>query len=210
MGYILLMENLRQKLIALVLFFCMIPLFGQNYGDSIRFAALIEIEVNDDSRGMPVAYDSKGFYRTVFSYPSRTEFRFLISNYHAAHVYAFSADSYTPGTERIFPLDGVSPVLDRFDDSIAWPGEYDWIRMDDIAGTDYLVVLYSNEALNIDAIERNFAGEKGAFPERVARAVGPNLIPYGDVKYNTSMIEFSAESTDSKAILGLLLTIEHH
>ena len=181
-----------------------------NYKDNARFAASIAIEMYNSSAGMPVSFDRQGFYKTRASYPSRTEFRFLMTNRYPAYVYAFSADNYSPGATRIFPQRGVSPVMDYPDSTIAWPGEYDWIRMDDVAGTDYLVVLYSKEALDIAAIERRFANEKGAFPKRVARAVGSNFIPYNNVKYNANTMEFSTSSVNPRAVFGLLLAIDHH
>jgi len=179
------------------------------YRNSVEYAASIEIEVYNNREGMPVIYDRQGFYKTRTSYPSGTEFRFLMTNKYPAYVYAFSADSSTPGTERIFPLRGVSPVLDYTDSTIAWPGEYDWIRLNDVIGTDYLVVLFSKEPLDIGIIERRFANEKGTFPERVAKAVGSNFIPYRNVNYDNSKMEFSAKSVDKKSIFGLLFAIDH-
>ena len=179
------------------------------YKNATQFAASIEIEVYRASTGMPVTFDRQGFYRTTSSYPSGTDFRFLMTNHHPAYVYAFSSDTSNRGTERIFPLRGVSPVLDYTDSTIAWPGENDWIRLDENTGTDYLVVLYSKEALDIAAIERRFTSERGTFPERVARAVGQNFIPYNEVQYNNSRMEFSAMSGNPKAVFGLLLAIDH-
>jgi hypothetical protein len=179
------------------------------YKDAARYAASIQIEVYNSANGMPVTYDRQGFYRTRASYPSGTDFRFLMTNKYPAYVYSFAADASTPDTDRIFPLSGVSPVLDYTDSTIAWPGEWDWIRMNNVIGTDYLVVLYAKEALDIDAIQRRFANERGAFPERVARAVGANFIPYNEVQYNGNMMEFSAVSTNPRAVFGLLLAIDH-
>jgi hypothetical protein len=158
---------------------------------------------------MPVTFDRQGFYKTNSSYPSGTDFRYLITNKHPAYVYAFAADSSTPDTERIFPLLGVSPVIDYSDSTIALPGESDWIRLNDVTGTDYLVVLYSKQALDIDAIEKRFAGESGTFPQRVARAVGADFIPYGNAEYKNDKVEFSARSSNPKAVFGLLLAIDH-
>jgi len=180
------------------------------YRDAVRYAASIEIEVFNESSGMPVTFDRQGFYKTLSSHPSGTDFRFLMTNRYPAYVYAFSADTTAPGAERIFPMLGVSPVLDYSDSTIVWPGEYDWIRLDDVAGTDYLVVLYSKEALDIGAIERRFANERGSLPERVANAVGSNFIAYNDVQYNANSIGFSAVSTNPRAVFGLLLAIDHH
>jgi hypothetical protein len=158
---------------------------------------------------MPVSFDRQGFYKTRSSYPAGTDFRFLMTNRYPAYVYAFAADSNTANTERIFPLRGVSPVLDYTDSTIAWPGELDWIRLDNVAGTDYLVVLYSKEALDIDAIQRRFAAEKGTFPDRVARAVGSNFIPYSQVQYNNNAMDFSTQSYNVKSVFALLLAIDH-
>ena len=180
-----------------------------NYKEAVRYAASIIIEVYDNSRAMPVSYDRQGFYKTRSSYPSGTDFRYLMTNHYPAYVYAFAADNSTMGTGRIFPPVGVSPVLDYTDSTIAWPGEHDWIRLDNTIGTDYLVVLYSKESLDINAIERRFANERGAFPERVSRAVGSNFIPYGDVQYDPDSMKFSAQSTNPKAVFGLLLAIDH-
>jgi hypothetical protein len=180
-----------------------------NYQDAVNYAASIKIEVYGSSNGMPVTFDRQGFYKTRSSYPSGTDFCFLMTNKHPAYVYAFSADSSTSDTERIFPLHGVSPVIDYPDCTIAWPGELDWIRLNDVTGTDYLIVLYSKQALDIDAIEKRFANERGTFPQRVAHAVGSDFIPYGDVQYKDDVIEFSTLSYNSKAVLGLLLAIDH-
>jgi hypothetical protein len=179
------------------------------YKDATQYAASIEIEVYNDSRSMPVTFDRQGFYRTRNAYRSGTEFRFLMTNKYPAYVYSFSADNSTSGTDQIFPQQGVSPVLDYSDSIIAWPSEYEWIRLNDVTGTDYLVVLYSKEALDIDAIQRRFANESGTFPERVAKAVGANFIPYNTVEYKNNTIEFSAISHNTKAVFGLLLAIDH-
>jgi hypothetical protein len=178
------------------------------FKDATQYAASIEIEVYNDSRGMPVTYDRQGFYRTNLTYPEGTEFRFLMTNRYPAYVYAFSADNSSNDIERIFPTQGTSPVLDYIDSTVAWPSEYELMKLFGDSGTDYLAVLYSKEELDIDAIERRFAGERGTFPERVARAVGSNFIPYSQVQYNTNRIEFSAETQNPKSVFGLLVAID--
>jgi len=179
------------------------------YRNATQYAAFIDIQVFNSSAGMPVTFDRQGFYRTRTSYPSGTDFRFLITNRHPAYVYAFAADSSTTNVNRIFPMPGVSPVMDFIDSTVAWPGEFDWIRLDDTVGTDYLVVLFSKEALDINVIEQRFARERGTFPERVMRAVGQNFIPYANVRYNSDRIEFSAETNNPRSVFGLLLAIDH-
>jgi hypothetical protein len=182
------------------------------YKDAARYSGFVDIELSRAAGGMPVRFDERGFYRTVSSYPSGTEFRFLLGNDHPAFVYAFSADSSTANTAVIFPLaeKNQSPALDYSKNIIAWPGEYDWIQMDDVIGTDYLVVLYSKQKLDIDAIRSRFSSASGSFPERVARAVGSNYVQPSRIQFDKSQIKFSASSTNSNAVMGLLLAIDHH
>jgi len=180
------------------------------YKDATRYSGFVDIELRRADGGMPVRYDERGFYRTTNSWPSGTVFRFLMGNDHPAFVYAFSADSSTAKTAVIFPRGNESPALDYSKNIVAWPSEHDWIRMDDVTGTDYLVVLYSKQKLDIDAIRSRFAAASGSFPERVARAVGSNYVLPSQIQFERSQIRFSASSTNSNAVMGLLLAIDHH
>jgi hypothetical protein len=189
------------------------------YREATRFSASIEIEVFNDNRGMPVFLDSDediqfDMYRTRFSYPQGTVFQFQMTNRYPAYVYAFSADNSSSDIEHIFPMPGVSPVLDYADSTVAWPGENEGMMLATTAGIHYLVVLYSKEALDIEAIERRFAEERGSFTYRVSRAVGSNFIPpYGpnrNLQYNSDAIEFTAETYDPKSVFGLFLAIGHY
>jgi len=84
-----------------------------------------------------------------------------------------------------------------------------WIQLDQRTGTDYLVVLYSKEALDIDATRSRFSGERGTFPQRVAYAVSSNYIPAHQTRFETSEMRFPAQSGDLKAVFKLLLAIDH-
>ncbi|GHU21777.1 hypothetical protein FACS1894172_19580 [Spirochaetia bacterium] len=180
-----------------------------SYKDATEYDGFAQIELYGSKAGMPVVF-SNGYYRTTASYESGTRFRYLLGNDKPAYVYAFASDETIRQTTQIFPLDDVtSPVLDYSENTIAFPGEYKWIQLDNQPGTDYLVVLYSKEALNIDAIRTRFTREGGTFPERVAKAVGSNFIPYNQAIYNPAELRFSATSTNTKAIFGLLLAIGH-
>jgi len=179
-----------------------------NYMETVQFAASIEIEVYNNPRGMPVTYDQQGFYRTTLTYPEGTQFQFQMTNKKPAYVYAFSVDNRSTVLERVFPSAGTSPVLDYTDSTVAWPSEFESMELSGPADTDYLIVLYSKEALNIDAIEKRFAGERGSFPQRVERAVGSNFIPFSSVQYANNKMEFTAQTQNLKAVLGLLLAID--
>ncbi|GHV79962.1 hypothetical protein AGMMS49944_17530 [Spirochaetia bacterium] len=179
-------------------------------GQKVEYAGTVQIELYNNNQGMPVRFQD-GYYRTVSSYQSGTEFRYLLGNTKPAYVYAFAADEATTNTTQIFPAEGstISPVLDYTENFVAFPGEYTWVKMDTIKGADYLVVLYAKQELDLNAIRSRFARSRGNFPDRVAQAVGSDFIPPQQVKYEASAMKFSATSTNPKAVFGLLLAINH-
>jgi hypothetical protein len=81
--------------------------------------------------------------------------------------------------------------------------------MDDVKGTDYLIVLFAKKELNLDVIRKRFVEAKGAFPERVAQAVGSDYVPHTNIQYKQSHIRFKGTSINRNAVMGLLLAIVH-
>jgi hypothetical protein len=180
------------------------------YGEMSEYSAYAKIELSNAENGMPVVYKD-GFYETINDYPSRTRFRYLLGNDSPSYVYAFASDDTTNKTSMVFPYEGqnISPVLDYRGNLIAFPSEKKWIQLDNTKGTDYLIVLYSKEALDIDAIRKKFESASGTFPQRVAQSVGKNFIPATQADYSANGLRFSAKSANNKAVLGLLLAIKH-
>jgi hypothetical protein len=180
------------------------------YKDVAEYSGFAKIEVYRSPDGMPVRF-ADGYYQTLYGYQSGTRFRYLLGNDKPAYVYAFAADTGSSDTTRIFPPENanVSPALDYAENTVAFPGEFSWIQLDARPGTDYLVVLYAKEPLDIDAIRRRFTGARGGFPDRVAQAVGAHYIPANRAQYAPSELRFSAKSADPKAVFGLLLAIDH-
>ncbi|MCL2805161.1 MAG: C1 family peptidase [Treponema sp.] len=177
-----------------------------------EFSGSVEIEMRDRNRKMDVEFVSAGYYKTKTSHPSGTLFRYIMKCDKPAYLYAFAADAHS--FVRIFPPDGVLAVLDYRDNTFAFPpdrpGEIDWLELDDKPGTDYLVVLFSKQPLDIDAIARRFMSERGNFAQRVEHAVGFNYIRPHTARYERDRIAYTAQSTNANAVFGLLLAIEHH
>jgi hypothetical protein len=183
------------------------------FSDTVQYGGSLQIEINGsgrETRYMPAEFTGRGYYRTAGSYPAGTEFRLLLQNDYPAYVYVFASDSVSGTSSGIFPPPEVSPVLDYSENSILLPGERQWIRMDESAGTDYVAILFSKRPLNINAVRRRFEqSPETPFPERTARAVGNDFIPYDRAEYDRGEIRFAAQSADTGSVLGLLLEIEH-
>jgi hypothetical protein len=181
------------------------------YRDAARYSGFVDIEVLGSTAGMPVTFDAGGYYRTKSAYPSGTRFRLLMGNDHPAWVYTFTADDSGGRAKLIFPLPELNeaPVLDYAKNIVARPGENDWMELDSTSGTDYLVALYSKQALDIAAIIERFNNARGTFPQRAAAAVRSGYVPPHTVQYEKDRIRFSATPGNGLAVLGLLLAIEH-
>ncbi len=181
------------------------------YGEQNAFSGSVHIEPHGYA-DMPIQFQA-GYYETIESYPAGTRFRYLLENDQPSYVYAFAADDTRNPSTMIFPndLDGppVSPLLDYSENIVVLPDERTWIQLDDRRGHDYLVVLYSKEDLDCDAIRRDFDQARGSFSERVAAAVGPNYIPPTLARYDPSAMKFKSVTGNSKAVFGLLLAIKH-
>lgn len=180
------------------------------YKDGAEYSGFVKIEVYNSTQGMPVRFED-GYYRTTAPYASGTRFRYLVGNNKPAYVYAFAGDDSSKETSRIFPPPdkNISAALDYSENTVAIPGEALWIQLDQNTGTDYLVVLYSKEVLDIDSIRSRFSVSRGDFTQRVAAAVGPNYIPLRQTRHENNEMRFTAQSGNPKAVFGLLLAIDH-
>jgi hypothetical protein len=176
-----------------------------------EFSGSVAIEMKDSASKMEVELVNDGYYKTTRSHQSGTSFRYLMNCDKPAYLYAFAADanSFT----KIFPAEGESAVLDYRENIFAFPpdrpGQIDWLELDDVPGTDYLVVLFSKEPLDIDGIIRRFMSGSGNFAQRVDRAVGVNYVRPQNASYERNRMAYTAQSTYKNAVFGLLLAIEH-
>jgi len=181
------------------------------YRNIAEFSGSVEIEMRDTSRKMEVEFVNEGYYKTKTSHPSGTLFRYIMNCDKPSYLYAFAADANS--LTRIFPAEGFSAVLDYRENVFAFPpdrpGEIDWLELDNVAGTDYLVVLFSKQPLDIKAIEESFMKARGNFAQRVEQAVGRNFIRPQNARYEKNRMAYNAQSNNGNAVFGLLLAVEH-
>jgi hypothetical protein len=168
--------------------------------------------VRDDKMEMKASLTSGKTYKMDMAYKSGTRFRLYISNNEPAFVYAFGSD-LTNKTYSVFPYaPNVSPALTYKKNDVAIPGEEKHIRMDGTTGTDFLCVLYSKDALDIESIRAKIEsyGSKYSFKQKVEMAVGNKLMKDSDISYVKSggKISFNAKAK-GKSCLALIVEMEH-
>lgn len=148
---------------------------------------------------------TNGVYRMKGEYISGTRYRVYLSNKAPAYVYVIGSDA-TKAVSTVFPPDEkTSPALVYSSNNIALPDEKWYIEMDDTKGTDYICVLYSAEALDIDKINKTIERGTGTFRQRVTSALGPKCVT--DTKFKTDAISFQAASNAS--VVPVFIEITH-
>jgi C1A family cysteine protease len=183
------------------------------YSDTVKYEGFSRIEILGQGAPKPAAlvFSPEGYYKTSESFTEGTQFRFVVGSSESAYVYSFAAsrparDNNFYSVVLMFPQTGVSPLLNYRDSAVVLPGEDKTLALDAEAGMEYLVTLYSKQPLDIQAVMRRFVSARGALGERLATAVGGNLL---SVSYNAKEAAFTASTDDSRAIAALIVAIEH-
>ncbi len=147
-------------------------------------------------------------YKSAEAYTSGTRFRIYISNNQPAYVYAISSDLSNEVT-KIFPYEeGTSAALTYKRNDVAIPDEQHFIEFDDKPGKDFLCVLYSKEALDINAIIKNISARQGSFDDRVFNVIGSNMVDPKNIVFSKNKIAFEGFSR-GKNIVAMLVEMEH-
>jgi len=178
---------------------------------TLSFQASVKVRLAGEAAPMGFVQSSDGqSYRSQQVYPSGTRFRLYLTNGEPAYVYALATDGLTP-TQVLLPQNSekTSALLDYPGSEVSYPGENQWIKMDNTEGVDTVAVLYSKQALDIQAINRVVEAGQGDFLTRLASAVGPSFVKPSRGKYEANEPTFQATSTSKDAVFCLILNVRH-
>ena len=147
-------------------------------------------------------------YRLNNSYSSGTRFKLQVNNTEPANMYVIGADARA-NYSVLFPYrDGVSAYINHPNSTIAIPSEDTHIRLDNVTGKDYMLVIYTKK-MNYDlkAVIAQLQTATGSFPQKVA-AVLKNTSINNKITYSDNRISF--QSTEAgKGDVILLIELDH-
>ena len=174
-----------------------------------RFDGEIELQLATGEDMIPVLDYISGMYRYRIAdeFVSRTRYRIYISNNEPAYVYVIGSDLSNNVSKVFPPSDNISAALTYKSNHIAIPDETFYVEMDDTRGTDYMCVLYSSEALDINTIIRRIENAGGSFYDKVRTAVGDKLVPATDIRYIMNRIGFSAKT--DRTVVPIIVEVKH-
>ena len=128
-------------------------------------------------------------YTMMNSYTSGTRFRFYMTIDNEAYIYAFATD-LTGKINRILPFDDLTSTHVGSNSIVAFPSDTKIIKMDENKGTDYLLILYSKEPLNMNEMLAEMNKTKGGLSAKIMAALGDKLIAKDKIKYDPANVGF--------------------
>jgi len=181
---------------------------------SLALDGFIKMEIFDQqqqqTRTAVFNLTENNYYKSEEIFTGAAQVSFILGARESAFVYSFravqplnSGDFYTP--VLLFPQNGVSPLLNYSENLIALPGENRSISLD-TAGTEYIITLYSKEALDILRIMRVFSSANGSINKRLAAAIGDGYTTA--LFYSESEAAFTASPEDPRAVAALVIAVE--
>jgi hypothetical protein len=128
-------------------------------------------------------------YTMMNSYSSGTRFRFFMTIDSEAYIYAFATD-LSGKINRILPFDDLTSTHVGSNSIVAFPSDTKIIKMDENKGTDYLLILYSKEQLDVNNMLIEMNKSAGGLSSKIMAALGNKLIAKDKIKYDPTNVGF--------------------
>ncbi len=179
--------------------------FETNTGESMDVSRIStrNLVVEDDVEGEDLVA-----YKMTKSYPSGTRFRFYLENKHEGYIYAFATD-LSQKINKILPYDALMSPLIGANSELAFPSETKVIRMDNNPGTDYLLILFSQQKLDEDELLQKMEETSGGLTSKIKAALGDKLIEKHQVAYTASTPGFKVKEGAEGYVVPLMVEITH-
>ena len=129
-------------------------------------------------------------YTMMNSYSSGSKFRFYMTVDKEAYIYAFATD-LSGKINKILPFDNLTSTHVGSNTVVAFPSDTKIIKLDDNKGTDYLMILYSKESLNMDEMMATMNKTKGGLSAKIVAALGNKLIDKSKIQYDAQQVGFN-------------------
>ena len=147
-------------------------------------------------------------YRMLEAYPSGTRFRFYLENVNEGYIYAFATD-LSQKINKILPYDdNMSPLIGA-NSELAFPSEKKVIRMDENPGTDYLLILFSQQRLDEKELQEKMQETEGGLTSKIKAALGEKLIDKSMVEYAAGTPGFKVKEGAEAYVVPSMVEINH-
>lgn len=169
----------------------------------------------DSKKDYTVRMKSQGILSGIYEYEVQEpvtlgdRLRFYVKNGEPSYVYVLGTGSVKTEVAALFPGEGQSPLLNYSDNELPLPGEDLYFGADSTVGTDYLILIYTKEALNLQEVLERFNTSTESIQEKIKNEFGDRLIPLEKLKYSKEAIQFEAFGTSNSEVMALVISFNH-
>lgn len=147
---------------------------------------------------------SIGDYATQEKYPANTRYRMYAQVNKPAYVYVVGADS-NGESGVLFPhKETISPYIAYENTSVIVPGERYWFRLNRDVESDYSIVIFSENKIDINEAKQRLDTMEGNLIDKLYVIFQDELIDKKHITLNPEKMRFEAEYTDGSMALMVL------
>ena len=167
-----------------------------------------ELELKIEQQAVPVTLDGN-LYKGTRKYYTGTSYQVSVRNGEPAYVYVIGSD-LTNATNTLYPLDGKTGYLDPKNQKVLLPSAAERYTMDETKGKDFLCVLYSREALDIETVRAQMQEQRGTFMQRLYKVLGQQVVPSNQILYAANgKMSFTANTYAQQNIVPIVIELLH-
>ncbi|MDC6350495.1 C1 family peptidase [Zeaxanthinibacter sp. PT1] len=146
---------------------------------------------------------SIGDYRTEGIFPINTRYRMYANVSTPSYVYVIGADKDT--VNLLFPnKKNISPFISEENTSVVVPKENYYFRLNKMVPSDYTIVIFSLEQIDIDAAIEKLQNLQGTLTDRLYITFKDQLIPREEILLQDDQMGFKAEFVKGSMALMVL------
>jgi hypothetical protein len=136
---------------------------------------------------------SIGDYSTKIAFPINTRYRMYAKVNKPAYVYVIGADS-NGDSGVLFPhKEEISPYIAYENTSVIVPGEKYWFRLNSDVESDYSVVIFSENKVDVNEAKQRLDSMEGDLMDKLYIIFKDELISKENVKLSDGKMGFNAE-----------------
>lgn len=150
------------------------------------------------------AKQSIGDYHTTKVHPENTRYRIYAKVNKPAYIYVVGADS--DGRNGVlFPhKEEISPYIAYENTEVIVPGERYWFRLNSQVDSDYTVVIFSEEKIDINKAKQQLDDLEGDLLDKLYVIFNDKLIDRNKVKLKENKMGFEAKYSDGSMAMMVL------
>lgn len=164
-----------------------------------------------DGISMTATINKEGVFVLDEPMYSGERFRLYLNSSAPTYLYAVNIDDKGE-IDQLFPFEeGISPLLNYQNNDVPIPSEYKQMRLDGETGKEYLCLIYSKKAIDLDLLKTQLGSQSNAVPiyKRFQNCLGERLILPASIKFSANKsIAFEAV-TNYTDVVVLVLEIKH-